>query len=300
MGTNIVQSGNRFYTTSFVNVDGNDPASDPVGTLVLYFPNKVSRIQIVITAMPNTASLRFIQPSFCSIDTDSDGTLDYLDTDSDNDGCPDAIEGAGSFTFLDLMNDTLTGGVDTNGIPTVAGASGQGTTSAVTDSTDYSACELIAVNDTTTTPLNTPVGINVVNNDVDSDGNLAPASVDTIPGSGPSNGTVVLNGDGTVTYTPDTYFAGVDSFMYSVCDSTLPVPFCDTATVYITVTTNPPMAIDDVTTTPSNTPVTTTPLTNDIPGSAPLDPGSVDTIPGEGPLNGSVVVNGQWHDRLYP
>jgi len=30
----------------------------------------------------------------CTVDTDSDGTLNYLDIDSDNDGCPDAIEGS--------------------------------------------------------------------------------------------------------------------------------------------------------------------------------------------------------------
>jgi hypothetical protein len=53
-------------------------------------------------------------------DSDNDGIPDYLDPDSDNDGCPDAIEGGGNFTVLDIQNDTLTGGVDANGVPTVA------------------------------------------------------------------------------------------------------------------------------------------------------------------------------------
>ena len=35
-------------------------------------------------------------------DTDNDNIIDCLDTDSDNDGCPDAIEAAGSFTATDL------------------------------------------------------------------------------------------------------------------------------------------------------------------------------------------------------
>jgi len=41
-------------------------------------------------------------------DTDMDGIPDYLDTDSDNDGCPDAVEGGGSFMMSQLT--TLEGG----------------------------------------------------------------------------------------------------------------------------------------------------------------------------------------------
>lgn len=36
----------------------------------------------------------------CTNDADGDGIANHLDLDSDNDGCPDAIEGAGSFTTL--------------------------------------------------------------------------------------------------------------------------------------------------------------------------------------------------------
>ncbi|MCG8225547.1 hypothetical protein J2Q12_07775, partial [Tenacibaculum finnmarkense genomovar finnmarkense] len=54
-------------------------------------------------------------------DTDSDGTPDYLDLDSDNDSCPDALEGA--LTTLTLASvdgkGILTGVVDVNGVPTL-------------------------------------------------------------------------------------------------------------------------------------------------------------------------------------
>ncbi|HEX6914028.1 MAG TPA: HYR domain-containing protein, partial [Chitinophagaceae bacterium] len=62
------------------------------------------------------------------IDTDGDGTLDYLDTDSDNDGCPDAIEGSQNPALSQTSNGRLTGGVDAMGIPLIVnGGQGIGT-----------------------------------------------------------------------------------------------------------------------------------------------------------------------------
>ncbi|MES2779080.1 MAG: LamG-like jellyroll fold domain-containing protein, partial [Bacteroidota bacterium] len=58
-------------------------------------------------------------------DTDADGIPDYLDTDSDNDGCIDAVEGSLAFLLAQTQNDRLTGAVDGQGIPVLAG-SGQG------------------------------------------------------------------------------------------------------------------------------------------------------------------------------
>ena len=48
-------------------------------------------------------------------------------------------------------------------------------------------------------------------------------------------GTVVLNSDKTVTYTPPNDFLGEDSFSYSICDDDTPNPSCSSATVTITV-----------------------------------------------------------------
>lgn len=74
-------------------------------------------------------------------DTDRDGIPDRLDLDSDNDGCIDAIEGAGSFVYsqLSTASGTVTVGtgstatnqnfgtsVDANGVPTTVGSAGQG------------------------------------------------------------------------------------------------------------------------------------------------------------------------------
>jgi hypothetical protein len=72
------------------------------------------------------------------------------------------------------------------------------------------------------------VTINVLGNDSDPESD--PLTVDSVVQ--PANGTVVINADGTVTYTPDGGFAGTDTFTYTVCD---PADACDTATVTVTV-----------------------------------------------------------------
>ena len=43
-------------------------------------------------------------------DSDGDGIPNYLDLDSDNDGCPDAIEGGASFTASNLVTSSMPGG----------------------------------------------------------------------------------------------------------------------------------------------------------------------------------------------
>ncbi|HEY3385149.1 MAG TPA: Ig-like domain-containing protein, partial [Saprospiraceae bacterium] len=90
----------------------------------------------------------------------------------------------------------------------------------------------VAVDDSATTPEDTPVDIDVLVNDSDPDSPLGIPDV-TEP---PANGMAMVNpGDSTITYTPDPDFVGIDSFMYEICDNGVP-SLCDTATVVITVT----------------------------------------------------------------
>jgi gliding motility-associated-like protein len=89
----------------------------------------------------------------------------------------------------------------------------------------------IAVNDTVTTVSGTPIDIPVLGNDSDPDGdNINVTGISTPP----NHGTTTINGDGTITYTPDTDFVGVDSFMYVICDDGIP-SLCDSAWVFVTV-----------------------------------------------------------------
>ncbi|WP_440880723.1 Calx-beta domain-containing protein [Tenacibaculum sp. C7A-26P2] len=75
----------------------------------------------------------------CATDTDSDQLPNYLDLDSDNDGCFDALEASGSYNYTQLTDGVFTSGVDGNGIPLTT-SGGQATTAAVTNISDTTAC----------------------------------------------------------------------------------------------------------------------------------------------------------------
>lgn len=112
---------------------------------------------------------------FCaSVDTDGDGVANALDTDSDGDGCPDAVESEGGFTLDDIMNDSLIGGVNINGIPLVASDAGQVVGQAVGSAMDSTqvgnSCLTTAKNDIHQASLNTAVSGNVLTNDSDPSG----------------------------------------------------------------------------------------------------------------------------------
>jgi len=87
-----------------------------------------------------------------------------------------------------------------------------------------------ASDDVATTTVNTPITIDVVPNDFDEFG--GPLTVIGIF-IDPSQGTVVINTDNTITYTPNTGFVGADEFDYIVTNVS---GGTDTALVSITVT----------------------------------------------------------------
>lgn len=123
----------------------------------------------------------------------------------------------------------------------------------------------VAVNDFYTTNEDTPLSIGVgtgvrANDNDNADGNpVSSLTIDTIPLSGPSHGTLTLTATGSFIYIPDTNFFGIDSFQYIVCDNGTPLPsLCDTGTAYITILSvnDPPFVPDTTVTTPEDTPIT--------------------------------------------
>ena len=119
----------------------------------------------------------------------------------------------------------------------------------------------IAVDDYVTTPMNTSVSGNVKTNDSDVEGNTQTVTAQTTTASG--KGTLVLNSDGTFTFTPATGFTGPVSFVYTTCDNGTP-SVCANATLYILVAPPAPVYNPDVNVTYVNVPVNGNVSTNDI------------------------------------
>ncbi len=137
--------------------------------------------------------------------------------------------------------------------------------------------------DSATTNEDTAVIVTVLGND--SDPESEPLNVSTVTQG--ANGTVTINGDNTVTYTPNANWNGADSFTYTISDGN---GGTDTATVNITV--NPvndaPTAVTDSATTNVDTAAVISVLGNDSdPESNPLNVSAVT----QG-ANGTVVING--------
>lgn len=84
----------------------------------------------------------------------------------------------------------------------------------------------IANDDNVTVPFEAALTINVLGNDVTPN---ALTSMEVT--SGPSNGSVTVNGTDDITYTPDDDYCGPDQFTYEICDA----EGCDDAVVNITV-----------------------------------------------------------------
>jgi hypothetical protein len=89
----------------------------------------------------------------------------------------------------------------------------------------------VANPDQTRTTPETAISIAVLSNDLDPDGSLDASSV--VISSVPFDGTATPAADGSVTYTPDAGFEGVDTFEYTVADNQGAVS--DPAVVTVTV-----------------------------------------------------------------
>ncbi|MCC4214375.1 Ig-like domain-containing protein, partial [Leeuwenhoekiella parthenopeia] len=147
----------------------------------------------------------------------------------------------------------------------------------------------VANDDTNITEVGVPIEGNVLSNDFDPDGDAI-----TVTGkTDPDHGTVVINPDGTYTYTPDPGYSGQDSFEYTVCDNGDPQA-CATGTVTIEViadTGNTTVANDDAYYGEINTPVVGNVLTNDSDPEGQTQTVDTSVSPIVAPSNGTVVIN---------
>jgi CshA-type fibril repeat protein len=205
-------------------------------------------------------------------DEDTPVTIDVLGNDSDPDGddltVTEATSPDGTVSINPDGTLEFTPNRDFNGEATITytitDGNGGEDTAAVTVTVNPVNDGPLAEDDTASTDIGTPVTVPVLLNDSDPEGD--PLTV--ISASSP-NGTVVINPDGTLTFTPAEGFTGEAQVNYSISDGDL----TDPAVLFVTVPdpAENPVAVDDVAETPEDTPVTIPVLANDTdPNGDPL------------------------------
>ena len=115
----------------------------------------------------------------------------------------------------------------------------------------------VAVSDLAITAEDASVNIPVLDNDSDEDGDTLAVSAFTQG----ANGSVTLNLDGTLNYTPSLNFNGTDSFTYTVSDGVLTT--AGTVLVSVAPVNDAPLGIDDSVSAEEDTAVTLNVLAND-------------------------------------
>ena len=145
----------------------------------------------------------------------------------------------------------------------------------------------VAQNDSAIVQSGTPKTINLATNDSDSDDGLDLASIEIV--SQPSQGTLSVNTNGTVTYDHNGSTNLVDSFTYRIRDLA-GVP-SNIATVQLTIerTALPPLTSPDSATVDEGGTVNITVLANDTARDNPINSASVTVV--TPPTNGTATVN---------
>ena len=201
-------------------------------------------------------------PTNGSIAVNADGTVDYT-----HDGSETVAD---SFTYT---------------IDDLAGATSNTVTVNVTVTSVNDAP--VAVADSFTVNEDSTTNLNLATNDSDADDGLDLTSIAIV--GGPSNGSIVVNADGTVDYTHDGSETVADSFIYTIDD--LSGVTSNTVTVNLTVTpvNDAPVAVADSFTVNEGSTTNLNLATNDSDADDGLDLTSITIV--SGPTNGSIVVN---------
>ncbi|MCV7283088.1 tandem-95 repeat protein, partial [Mycolicibacterium flavescens] len=140
----------------------------------------------------------------------------------------------------------------------------------------------VAVGDNFTIVEDSVLSGNVLSNDTDADRDSLIAELV----SGPANGTLTFNADGTFTYKPAKNFAGTDSFTYTASDGTSDSGI-GTVTITVTAVNDAPVAEDDFYSTQEDQSVSGNVLDND----SDVDDDTLTVSLDEPPAHGTVTLN---------
>ncbi|HGS5557269.1 TPA: tandem-95 repeat protein, partial [Vibrio parahaemolyticus] len=188
-------------------------------------------------------------------------TIDLNDAFKDSDSALNFSVSGNSNVLVSIENGiaTISPTADWNGSETLTFTATDPSGESVSQTVNFTVASVAdIVADKATVVEDTPTIINVLSNDTfESTDKVVSLDAD----NGPKNGSVIVNNDGTVTYTPDDNYVGKDTFTYVVTSGG--VSESTTVTVNVTPVNDAPVAKDDIATTQEDTAVTIDVLPND-------------------------------------
>ncbi|BDR18317.1 RTX toxin [Vibrio sp. STUT-A16] len=256
--------------------DGVNPTANDSDSLVVNRVNDAPTVDNVITDQVLSEDFDACTIDLNEVFKDSDSSLEFSVSGNNN-------------IQISIVNGvaTITPTADWNGKETITFTAKDPSGESISQTVNFTVAPVAdIVADSTTVVEDTPTIINVLGNDT-FEGDDKVVSLDT--SKGPANGTVSVNPDGSVTYTPNDNYHGTDSFTYIVTSGG--VSESTTVNVDVTPVNDAPMAKDDTATTQEDIAVTIDVLPNDtdIDGdtlridsaSVPSDQGTVEIVDGK-------------------
>ncbi|EJG0888697.1 tandem-95 repeat protein, partial [Vibrio parahaemolyticus] len=188
-------------------------------------------------------------------------TIDLNEVFKDSDSSLEFSVSGNSNVLVSIENGiaTISPTADWNGSETLTFTATDPSGESISQRVDFTVAPVADIlADKATVVEDTPTIIKVLGNDT-FEGDDKVVSLDT--NNGPANGTVSVNPDGSVTYTPNDNYHGTDSFTYIVTSGGVSESI--TVNVDVTPVNDAPVAKDDTAITDEDTPVTIDVLPND-------------------------------------
>ncbi|ELB2094609.1 tandem-95 repeat protein, partial [Vibrio parahaemolyticus] len=256
--------------------DGVNPTASDSDSLVVNRVNDAPTVENAIADQVLSEDFDAYTIDLNEVVKDSDSSLEF------------SVSGNNSIQ-ISIVNGvaTINPTADWNGKETITFTAKDPSGESVSQTVDFTVAPVVDIKaDSTNVVEDTPTIINVLGNDT-FDGDDKVVSLDT--NNGPANGTVSVNPDGSVTYTPNDNYHGADSFTYIVTSGG--VSESTTVNVDVTPVNDAPVAKDDTTITDEDTPVTIDVLPNDTDAdgdklsiesaSVPKEQGTVEVVNGK-------------------
>ncbi len=256
--------------------DGVNPTANDSDSLVVNRVNDAPTVENAIADQVLSEDFDAYTIDLNEVFKDSDSSLEF------------SVSGNNSIQ-ISIVNGvaTITPTADWNGKETITFTAKDPSGESVNQTVDFTVAPVVDIEaDSADVVEDTPTIINVLGNDTFESTDKV-VSLDAE--NGPKNGTVIVNNDGTVTYTPDDNYVGEDTFTYIVTSGG--VSESTTVEVNVTPVNDAPVAKDDIATTQEDTAVTIDVLPNDTdvdgdklsiePVSVPKEQGTVEVVDGK-------------------